>query len=215
MLLPALYHLSPASTSPEVEAVILDMGNVLIFHDDQLLFRRLGERAGLPAAEVQKRITGPSWDIANRGEMTGEEIWRGICGSLGLQLAAGEFNELFCCHFRVHTAVMPLVQSLVGQVELVLLSNANSVHVEHIRPLLPVLNDFDHVLFSCELGMSKPDPRFYKEALRRAGSAPEKTAYFDDIEAYLPPARALGIRAFQFTDAARFAIQLRELGLPS
>jgi putative hydrolase of the HAD superfamily len=140
-----------------VEAVILDLGNVLVFHDNALLFRRLGERAGLDGAVVERRLAGAAWDAANRGEMTREEIWRGACHALGLSLAAGDFNELWCCHFRVNEAVLPLVESLVGRVELLLLSNSNPIHVEHLRPLLPILRRFDHVLFSCGLGRRARD----------------------------------------------------------
>jgi hypothetical protein len=35
-----------------MEGIILDLGNVLVFHDNALLFRKLGERAGLEGAEV-------------------------------------------------------------------------------------------------------------------------------------------------------------------
>jgi len=196
-----------------VEAVILDLGNVLVFHDNALLFRRLGERAGLEEAEVERRLAGAAWDAANRGEMTREEIWRGACHSLGLALAAGDFNELWCSHFRVNDPVLPLVESLVGRVELLLLSNANPIHVEHLRPLLPILGRFDHVLFSCEVGMIKPDPRLYREALRRAGTSPEQTAYFDDFEPFLLPARELGVRAHTFSGVEDFRRQLEALGL--
>jgi putative hydrolase of the HAD superfamily len=197
----------------KAQAVILDLGNVLVFHDDALLFHRLGERSGLDADEVQARLRGEGWDAANRGEMTREEIWRGTCQALGMELAAADFNDLWCCHFRVHDAVMPLVESLVGRAALLLLSNSNPIHVEHLRPLLPLLARFDHVLFSCELGMAKPDPRFYREALKRAGTAPGQTAYFDDHPPFLLPARALGMQAFHFTGAEGFRRQLEALGL--
>jgi glucose-1-phosphatase len=204
---------APTGAHLGVEAVILDLGNVLVFHDNALLFRRLGERAGLEGAEVERRLLGAAWDAANRGEMTREEIWRGACQALGLSLAAADFNELWCCHFRVNEPVLPLVESLVGRVELLLLSNSNPIHVEHLRPLLPLLRRFDHVLFSCEVGMIKPDPRFYREALRRAGTAPEQTAYFDDLEPFLVPARELGVRAHRFTGVEDFRRQLEALGL--
>lgn len=207
--------MSAAETAPgpEVEAVILDLGNVLVFHDDALLYRRLGERCGLEGPEVERRLRGGPWDPANRGEMTREELWRGVCQLLGASLAAADFNELWCCHFRVNEAMAPVVESLLGQVELLLLSNSNPIHVEHLRPLVPLLSRFDHVLFSCEVGLAKPDPRFYREALKRAGTAPERTAYFDDYEPFLYPARELGLRAFHFTGVEGMKQQLEALGL--
>jgi HAD superfamily hydrolase (TIGR01509 family) len=196
-----------------MQAVILDLGNVLVFHDNALLFRRLGERAGLEGAEVERRLSGASWDAANRGQMTREEIWRSTCHALGLELAAADFNDLWCCHFTLNAEVMPVVEALVGRAQLLLLSNSNPIHVEHVRPLVPLLARFDHVLFSCEQGMAKPDPRFYQEALRRAGTEPGQTAFFDDHAAFLEPARALGIDARQFTTVERFLRDLEAMGL--
>ncbi|HYV49899.1 MAG TPA: HAD family phosphatase [Myxococcaceae bacterium] len=196
-----------------MQAVILDLGNVLVFHDNARLFRALGERAGLEGPEVERRLSGASWDAANRGEMTREEIWRTACRALGLELAAADFNDLWCCHFAVNDAVMPVVASLVGKVGLLLLSNSNPIHVEHVRPRVPLLAKFDHVLFSCEVGMAKPDPRFYREALRRAGTAPGQTAYFDDHAPFLEPAREMGIQARQFTSVEGFRKDLEAMGL--
>jgi glucose-1-phosphatase len=196
-----------------MEAVILDLGNVLVFHDNAKLFRTLGERAGLDGPEVELRLSGAPWDAANRGEMTREEIWRTACQALGLSLAAADFNDLWCCHFTVNHAVMPVVESLVGRVALLLLSNSNPIHVEHVRPLVPLLSRFDHVLFSCEVGLAKPDARFYQEALRRAGTAPEQTAFFDDHAPFLKPARELGIQARQFTSVEGFRKDLESMGL--
>ena len=54
--------------------MLLDLGNVLAFHDNGLLFRRLGERAGLPADEAERRLLGAGWTAANRGTLDGEGI---------------------------------------------------------------------------------------------------------------------------------------------
>ena len=94
-------------------AVILDLGNVLAFHDNALLFRRLGERAGLRAPEAERRLSGAGWTAANRGELDGEGIRRDVCGALGVDIPAGEFFALWSCHFTVHDAVLPRVEALV------------------------------------------------------------------------------------------------------
>ena len=46
-----------------IDALLLDLGNVLVFHDNALLFRKLGERAGLEGPEVERRLTGPAWEV--------------------------------------------------------------------------------------------------------------------------------------------------------
>ncbi|QRK12476.1 HAD family phosphatase [Archangium violaceum] len=199
-------------TSP-LRAVILDLGNVLVFHDNGLLFRKLGARAGLSPAEAESRLLATSWTPANRGLLGPEGLRREICRSLGVDLPMDEFNALWNCHFTIHEAVLPRVEGLVGRVKLVLLSNTNVLHVAYLRPLLPVLERFDSLVLSCEVGHVKPEPAIYKEALARAGCAPEEAAFFDDVNEYVQAANALGIRGHLFTTAQSFDAQLKALGL--
>lgn len=199
--------------SPPPRAIILDLGNVLAFHDNSLLFRRLGARAGLSLSETEHRLSGTGWTAANRGLLGAEGIRRDVCGSLGVDLPAEEFNALWNSHFTLHEAVLPRVEGLVGRVKLALLSNTNVLHAAFLRPKLPVLERFDHVLLSCELGLVKPEPAFFKEALQRLGCAPHEAAFFDDLPEFVQAANALGIRGHLFTTAEAFNAQLRALGL--
>lgn len=196
-----------------VRTVILDLGNVLVFHDNARLFHRLGQRAGLSGQEVAGRLTGASWTAANRGHLDGEAIRRDVCGALGVDLPMAEFAALWSSHFTVHDAVLPCVERLVGRVKLVLLSNTNALHVAWLRPRLPVLQRFDAVLMSCEVGLVKPDPAFFQLALQRAGCAPGEAAFFDDLPEFVEAASALGIQGRLFTDAPTFDAQLKALGL--
>jgi FMN phosphatase YigB (HAD superfamily) len=199
--------------TPPLRALLLDLGNVLVFHDNALLFRGLGARAGLSQVEAERRLSGTGWTAANWGLLGAEGIRRDVCGSLGLDVPAEEFDALWSSHFTVHEAVLPRVEGLVGRVKLGLLSNTNVLHVAFLRPKLPVLERFDQVLLSCEVGLVKPEPAFYLEALRRLGCAPEEVAFFDDLPEYVHAANALGLRGHLFTTAEAFDAQLEALGL--
>lgn len=196
-----------------VRAVILDLGNVLVFHDNALLFQRLGLRAGLSGEEVARRLAGSDWTAANLGQLDAEGIRRGVCARLGVDLPMEEFAALWSSHFTIHDAVLPRVEGLAGRVTRVLLSNTNALHVAWLRPRLPVLQRFEHVLMSCEVGRVKPDPAFFQLALQRAGCAPHEAAFFDDLPEFVEAANALGIRGHLFTDAPTFDAQLKALGL--
>lgn len=195
-----------------VRAVLLDLGNVLVFHDNARLFRELGARAGLSGPEVQARVYGPEWDQANRGHL-GEEALRAFVNrALGLALSQQEFFALFNCHFTVHHAVLPRVEALLGQVKVGLLSNTNWVHWAYLQPHLPLLRRFDALTLSCETGWVKPEGPLYRLAVRRLGVGPSECVFFDDLPEYVEAARAEGLRARVFTDAAAFDRELAALG---
>lgn len=197
-----------------IKAVFLDLGNVLVFHDDALLLQRLAARAGSTPRAVQRALQ-PVWDPCHRGWLAGDHLRTTISQAIGAELTAHEFWELWNCHFRIHDEVLPLVQSLIGRVKLFLLSNTNAAHLDFVRPQLPVLERFDGLLLSYELGLAKPEPAIFHEALRRAAVTPDQAAYFDDVAPYVEAARALGIHGRVFTDARQFGADLEALDLSS
>jgi glucose-1-phosphatase len=197
-----------------VRAVILDLGNVLVFHDNAALFRRLGERAGISGPEAEALIFGnPLWERANLGQASAEEIHEAACRLLRVQMPMREFAELWCSHFTPNPPMFPLVEALEPKVALALLSNTNALHLRYLKAHFPVLQRFKCPLYSCEVGMAKPDPAFYREALARLSIPAPEAVFFDDVPEYVEVARTLGMQGRVFTTAAEFVRQLSELGL--
>jgi len=197
----------------QVDAVILDLGNVLVFHDNAQLFQTFGRLAGMDGEEVARRVPPTLWKGIHVGEVDRAGIRREICRALKVELGEDEFCRLWNSHFTPNHAVLPWIESLIGRVKLLLLSNTNAIHMEYLIGVLPVLRRFDHLVLSHELKMMKPDPAIFAHALRLAGSAPARTAFFDDLPPFVEAAKQVGIRAFLFTGADEFAAQLAELGL--
>jgi putative hydrolase of the HAD superfamily len=136
-----------------------------------------------------------------------------VAAAAGTDLDPAAFAAVWSSHFTVHQAVLPLVESLIGRVKLLVVSNTNADHIEAVRPRLPLLDRFDGLVFSHEVGVAKPAPGIFQEALRRAGTPAHRAVFFDDVPAYVEAARALGLHAEVFTDAPTFRRQLATLGL--
>lgn len=195
-----------------IHAVILDLGNVLVLHDNARLFRAFAAKAHLTPEETARRLEH-LWLPMNRGELDGEGIRRGFERALGVPFDAPTFFELWNCHFTVHAAVLPWVEQLFGRVRVVLLSNTNALHAQYCLAQLPILKRFDARVLSNEVHLVKPEPGIYREALRRAGSSATEAVFFDDVPEYVAGARAVGLSARVFTTAEAFAQDLRELGI--
>jgi putative hydrolase of the HAD superfamily len=204
--------MSPGGAPARIEAVFLDLGNVLVFHDDHVLLDRLSRQGGRAADDI-RRALDPLWIPAHRGALAGDDLRHAVGRAAGTELSVRAFDEIWTCHFRIHDEVLPHIEALIGRVKVLLLSNTNAPHFEFLRPDLPILDRFDSLVLSYRIGLCKPEPEIFAEALRRAGVPPEAAAYFDDIAAYVEAAGRLGIHGRLFTDAPRFAAQLAELGL--
>ncbi len=197
-----------------IQAVFLDLGNVLAFHDDAVLFRRMSDWGGAAPDQIRERMLA-LWDPINRGVLAGEALRRAVCQAAGSDAVMDEasFFALWNCHFRIHQEILPMVEALLGQVKVVLLSNTNELHWRYIRPLVPQFDRFHGFVISCDLVLAKPDPAIFHSALKLAGVAPGEAAYFDDIKLFVDAACALGIHGRVFTDAATFREQLAELNV--
>jgi putative hydrolase of the HAD superfamily len=205
------------STKPDrrgLAAVFLDLGNVLAFHDDAVLFRRMSAWGGADPETIRRRMLA-LWDPINRGTLAGDELRQAVCRAAGREapMAEDDFFALWNCHFRIHREILPLVDALLDRAKVLLLSNTNERHWRFIRPLVPQFARFAGLVVSYELCLAKPDPEIYRIALDRAGVAPAEAAYFDDVPLFVDAACAQGIAGRIFTDAPAFRAQLAELGL--
>jgi len=197
-----------------IQTVVLDLGNVLVFHDDLVLFQRMSAWGGADPEHIRKRML-ELWDAINRGDLAGDELRGTVCQVAGAKvpMEAEAFFALWNCHFRLHHELLPMLDALLGQVKVVLLSNVNEMHWRFVRPRIPQFERFHDLVLSYQLHMAKPDPEIFQATLTRSDLRAEETAYFDDIARYVEVAQALGIHASVFTDTPTFHTQLAKLGI--
>lgn len=70
---------------------------------------------------------------------------------------------------------------------------------------------FDAVVLSQSLGIRKPDPRIYEEALRRLDLAAGRCVFVDDLGGNLKPARALGMTTIRHETAEKTIPEIQRL----
>lgn len=72
---------------------------------------------------------------------------------------------------------------------------------------------FDRQFYSCELGLAKPDPKYFAAILERLGRSPREVLFIDDIEANTKAAASVGIYTETFTppSGTRPADELRRV----
>lgn len=195
-----------------LDALILDLGNVLAHHDNTKLFAEMARAFGTTPEAMKERLDGGLWEKVNRGQFPGDALRVELVQRLGKDLSPQAFFELWNCHFTINEPMVSMVQFLVGQLKLVLLSNTHDQHVTYLRQKLPVLEQFDGLVLSCEVGLIKPEKAIYEKALAVAGTAPWKTAFFDDVKTYAIAATQVGIHGRVFTTVEQFQEDLAKLG---
>lgn len=195
-----------------LDAIILDLGNVLAFHDNTKLFAEMARYWDTTPEAMKTRLEGGLWERVNRGQLPGDSLRVELVQRLGKDITPAAWVELWTCHFTLNEPMINMVEFLAGQAKLVLLSNTHDQHVSWLKPRLPVLARFDALVFSCEVGLIKPERAIYEKALAAAGTLPWKTVFFDDVKAYATAATQLGMHGRVFTTVEQFTEDLAKLG---
>lgn len=195
-----------------LDAIILDLGNVLAFHDNTKLFAEMARSFDSTPDAMKARLDGGLWERVNRGQLPGDTLRAELVQRLGKDITPAAWLELWTCHFTLNEPMISMVNFLAGQTKLVLLSNTHDQHVTYLEAILPVMKLFDARVFSCEVGLIKPEKAIYEKALAAAGTLPWKTVFFDDVKAYATAATQVGMHGRVFTTVEQFTDDLAKLG---
>lgn len=113
---------------------------------------------------------------------------------------------------KVNEPVLKLVQRAREQVKVVLITNATT-RLNQDLAALGLLDQFDGIVNSSEVGSAKPESGIYEVALGAAGVSASEAVFVDDQLVNVEAAAALGIRAVHFIDHEKLSTRLQESGV--
>jgi glucose-1-phosphatase len=199
----------------KIEALLFDLGKVVVDFDFDLGMQRFASRSGLTPEDFKRVLFDAAWlPRYERGEISSAQYHRHLCESGKLQMGLQEFHESWSSVF-LPNLLLPeaLIAGLSERYPLILVSNTNESHVSFIERNYSFLQYFDVKIFSHIVGSLKPDRRIYDAAISAAGHPPEALFFTDDREENIQGARELGIHAHQFTNSSNLIEALREHGV--
>ena len=184
-----------------MDALVFDLGGVIVAHDNAKMLARLASRCRTrdAAAQIEATFFGdPRWGVG----APIEDLHAGLRRDFGYAGDWETFKDDFCCHFAVDASMLAYVRALAKRRRTLIFSNTNEVHWEHlVRETDGALSQIEHQL-SHSIGLAKPHIESYRKVVKLAGIAPERALFFDDLEANVIGARAAGWRAEVFRDEA-------------
>ncbi len=150
-------------------------------------------------------------DQAVTGRITDEE-WRAeVLRRLGKESAAA-VAAWSASRGEVNDAVLHLVRDVRTRARVGLLTNGTSRLADDLEQLR-IVDEFDVIFNSAELGIAKPDPAVYALVCDLLDRRPSSLFFVDDSPAHVDAAREAGLVATLFVDAALLADVLRADGL--
>ena len=197
------------------DAVVFDLGGVLIDWDPRRLYRKLlADEAAVE--EFLATVCTPEWNA----EQDSGRAWSEAVAVLSE--AHPDQRELIAAYHErwpemlggpIEGTVQVLDELRRGGVRLFALSNWSAETFRLTRGRFPFLEWFDGLVVSGEEGVTKPDRRIFELLIERFGLVPAATVFVDDSAANVTAARDLGLDAVRFRDAGGLRRDLAARGL--
>ena len=209
---------SPKFQQPSYNSVLMQI-KAILFDADGVIQR--------PAADRQSRwvaLAGGSAEDVHRFKLAVFTVERPCHDGVGDFVSAfqdvldswkcgGSLEDALRMWTAIETdaPVMELIAAVrASGVACHLATNQEPYRARYMTETLNYRNHFDRLFFSCQLGCSKPDSRYFTTVLAALDLAPENVLFIDDVEANTKSAEAVGMRAELF-NAEPGAFAAREM----
>lgn len=201
------------NSSQPIEAIIFDVGGVLVRTFDHSGRQAWEERLNLPTGGAEAIVLNSEMGHrAQRGEISNDELWTWVGQHLNLEDELAAFREDFWRGDAVDAELLELIRRINGRYQMAIISNATDALLDSLEQY-ELMPEFDLVVGSAYEGVMKPDQAIYETTLARLGRRPEETLFIDDAPANIAGARAVGMNAILFTPSLDLAAELAALGV--
>ena len=196
-----------------IRAVVFDIGGVLEVTPDLGVDRLWEPRLGLPAGEILVRMRDV-WQGGSIGTITLDDVHEALKDRLGLddQKVAQYMADLWREYLgTANTELIEYARELRPRYRTGIVSNSFVGAREREQAAYGFEDLVEEIVYSHEVGFSKPDPRIYALICSRLSVSPEETVFIDDSDVCVAGARDVGIHAVRYQDNAQAIAEIEKL----
>ena len=198
------------------DALLFDLGNVVIDIDFNRVFERWAEHAGCEVSRVRARF---KVDDACRRHETGaigdNDYFASLRTSLGIDLTDAQFLDGWNAVFVGEApGISDALARAATRLPLYAFTNTNPAHEAcWSARFADPLGHFQKIFVSSTIGLRKPDAAAFRFVSESIGVRASRIVFFDDSMANVEGARACGLQAVHVTSTADVTKTLAAMGL--
>lgn len=195
-----------------IGALLIDLDGVVRLWDPQLDWA-IEQECGLAPGALRQAAFAPDLLTAAITGQCRDEAWRRLVAerlSLTVPAAAAEKAvQLWSTPAgAINPAVLELVRQCRQRVKVVLVTNATSRLTADLQQL-GLLDEFDLIVNSSEIGYAKPQPEIFHAALAQVGCNATEALFIDDSAGNVAAAQQLGLAGHHYQTVAALEAELR------
>jgi putative hydrolase of the HAD superfamily len=201
--------------SSPIEAVLFDLGGVVLEIDFARALAHWQAHSGLPPPRLQETFgVDEPYRQHETGAIGAAEYFAHLRDRLQLRCGHEAILEGWNAIFAGEIDdTLRLIDALPPAVRRYALSNTNAAHLAHMqRAHAGVLARFERVFVSHEIGHRKPHRQAFAHVVRAIGVAPAHILFFDDLPENVQAAHDAGLHAVQVRSPADVRAGLQRFG---
>lgn len=202
---------------PKIEAVIFDLGGVLVDWNPEYLYAKIFKNDAKKMAWFLNSVCTPAWNMEQDAGRTFKE------GAEILILEYPEYEPEIKSFFerweemlkseKKDTVLILNILSELNKVKLYALTNWSAETFPIAQRRFDFLKRFEGIVVSGEEKTRKPFSKIYEITLDRYGLSAENCLFIDDSFENIEAAKLLGFNTVHFTNASQLNMELKGLGL--
>lgn len=198
-----------------IKAVVFDIGGVLSLSIPAASRWRekWAARSGISMEQMRKKVY-TTWRAGSIGTIDLATVRAQTATFLGL--SKGEIDQLmkdlWVDYLGSHNKELhDYFRGLRPAYQTAILSNSFVGAREREQEAYDFENSCDFIIYSHEVGLSKPDPRIYTLLCKRLGLAPNEVVFLDNSESIIESAREFGLHAVHFKNNEQAIAEIETL----
>ncbi|MEM0136560.1 MAG: HAD-IA family hydrolase [Thermoplasmatales archaeon] len=196
---------------------MIDVGGVLIDHDEERHYRYLAEFLGISAADLIPLGSKFARQL-ERKEISMREVEESISARFDISKSKvrGSWSKTFRKSIKVRKDMVDLLPKLEKTgMKIAITTNTNFSDYRSLYGRGGPLRELRkyRIFASCFIGAAKPSTEYYEYVLKSMNAKPEETVFVDDKVEYLEAARKLEITTILFKNYRHLVRRLHELGI--
>jgi len=195
-----------------IRAVFFDFGGVILRTEYQSPRQQLAERFNMDYEEIDKVVFGTeSARRASLGEITEDAHWQEVMKRFRLPVSEVQsFSNAFFGGDVIDHELVETINSLRGKFHIGLISNAWSGLRDFLKKE-KLIDIFDTVVISAEVGVVKPEAKIFNIALEQAKVQASEAVFIDDVAANIESSEKVGMKGILFIDSQETVRQLNQI----
>jgi epoxide hydrolase-like predicted phosphatase len=195
-----------------IRAVFFDFGGVIMRTEYQSPRQKLAERFNMDYDEMDKAVFGSdSARRASLGEITEDAHWSAVMKRFKQPASEMQaFRSNFFGGDVIDHKLVEYIRALRGNFHTGLISNAWSGLREFLAKE-KLIDLFDTVIISAEIGAVKPSAKIYEVALNQAKVGASEAVFVDDMPINIEACEKVGMKGILFNDPEKSLSRLNHL----